>query len=94
LAALAGAYGALVVATLRRAVRRVPAALVAVLGAAVATVDAGVFAVWAHGAIGYRSAAFAAQTLAVLGLVAAVTLVARWRPVVRTPAEETGAAPA
>jgi hypothetical protein len=80
LAALAGSYGVLALATLRRAVRTVPAVLVGLVGVAVATADAGVFAVWAHGAVGYRSAAYAAQALAVLALVAAVTLVARWRP--------------
>jgi hypothetical protein len=83
LAALAGAYGVLVLATRRRAVRAVPAVLVGVVGVAVATADAGVFAVWAHGAVGYRSAAYAAQMLAVLALVAAVALVTRWRPTIR-----------
>lgn len=83
LAALAGAYGVLVLATRRRAVRAVPAVLVGVVGVAVATADAGVFAVWAHGAVGYRSAAYAAQMLAVLALIAAVTLVTRWRPTIR-----------
>jgi hypothetical protein len=81
LAAVAGAYGALTVATLRRAVRPVPAVLAGVLGAVVAAADAGVFGAWAYHAVSYRSAAFGAQALAVLGLVAAVVLVSRWRPV-------------
>jgi hypothetical protein len=73
-AATAGAYGVLLIATLRRAARKLPTALAAAIGTAVAAVDAAVFAAWAYGSVGYRSAAFAAQALAVVGLVAAVTL--------------------
>lgn len=83
-AALAGSSGVLVVAALRRAARRVPVALAATVGIAVAAADATLFAAWAEGAVGYRFAAFTAQALAVLGLVTAVALVARWRPLAVT----------
>jgi hypothetical protein len=80
-AALAGAAGVLAVAVRRGAARKLTVALAAGTGAAVAVVDAALFAAWADSAIAYRSAAFAAQALAVAGLVAAVALVTRWRPV-------------
>lgn len=78
-AATAGAVGVLAIAARRRAARRWPAALVAGIGVAVATADAAMFGAWAHALVGYRSAAFGAQALAVVGLFVAVTLVARKR---------------
>ena len=85
--AAAGAVGVLSVAAARRAARRLPAALAAAIGAIVATADAALFVAWAHAGVGYRSATMGAQVLTVVGLIAAVALVARWHPVVRTPAE-------
>ncbi len=79
-ATAAGAVGVLVIATLRRAVRKLPAALAAGIGIAVATADAAMFGAWAYALVGYRSAALAGQALAVTGLIAAVTLVVRKRP--------------
>jgi len=84
--ATVGAVGVLVVARLRGAAGRLPAALAATIGVAVAAADAAIFAAWAHASVDYRSAAFGAQALAVAGLIAAVTVVARWRPGAASPA--------